>query len=34
MTERAEEIGGTCVVMPGAEGGTAVVAELPLRETP
>jgi two-component system, NarL family, sensor kinase len=34
MTERAEEIGGTCVVMPGAEGGTAVVAELPLREMP
>jgi signal transduction histidine kinase len=34
MTERAEEIGGTCLVLPGAEGGTAVVAELPLREAP
>jgi signal transduction histidine kinase len=31
MAERAAELGGTCAVLPGAEGGTAVVAELPLR---
>ena len=34
MAERAAELGGTCVVLPGAEGGTSVVAELPLREVP
>jgi signal transduction histidine kinase len=34
MAERAVELGGTCVVLPGAEGGTSVVAELPLREVP
>ena len=34
MAERAAELGGTCVVLPGAEGGTSVVAELPLREAP
>jgi signal transduction histidine kinase len=34
MTERAVELGGTCVVLRGAEGGTSVVAELPLREVP
>jgi signal transduction histidine kinase len=32
MAERAAELGGTCVVVAGAEGGTSVVAELPLRE--
>jgi signal transduction histidine kinase len=32
MAERAAELGGTCAVLPGAEGGTSVVAELPLRE--
>ena len=31
MAERAAELGGTCVVVRGAEGGTSVVAELPLR---
>jgi len=31
MAERAAELGGSCAVLPGAEGGTAVVAELPLR---
>jgi signal transduction histidine kinase len=34
MAERAAELGGTCVVLPGGEGGTSVVAELPLRELP
>jgi two-component system, NarL family, sensor kinase len=34
MAERAAELGGTCVVLPGREGGTSVVAELPLRELP
>jgi signal transduction histidine kinase len=34
MAERAAELGGTCVVLPGAEGGSSVVAELPLREVP
>ncbi|MGZ4508823.1 MAG: GAF domain-containing sensor histidine kinase [Blastococcus sp.] len=32
MPERAAELGGTCVVLPGAEGGTSVIAELPLWE--
>lgn len=31
MAERAAELGGRCVVGPGAAGGTAVLAELPLR---
>ena len=30
MRERAAEVGGTCVVEPGASGGTRVVARLPL----
>jgi signal transduction histidine kinase len=30
MRERAEELGGTCVVEPGPEGGTRVLARLPL----
>jgi signal transduction histidine kinase len=34
MAERAAELGGTCAVLRGAEGGTSVVAELPLREAP
>jgi signal transduction histidine kinase len=34
LKERAEEIGGTCVVTAGAEGGTAVVARLPLEVAP
>jgi signal transduction histidine kinase len=34
IAERAAELGGTCAVLPGAEGGTSVVAELPLREVP
>jgi len=34
MAERAEELGGTCAVLSGAEGGASVVAELPLRRVP
>ena len=30
MRERAEELGGTCVVEPDPEGGTRVLARLPL----
>lgn len=30
MRERAEELGGTCLVRPGPDGGTVVSAELPL----
>ena len=29
MRERAEELGGTCVIEPVATGGTRVRAELP-----
>ena len=31
MRERAEELGGTCVVVPGQGGGTSVLARLPLQ---
>jgi signal transduction histidine kinase len=31
MQERAAELGGTCVVEPGMEGGTRVHARLPLQ---
>lgn len=30
MRERAAELGGTCAVQPGPEGGTQVVVRLPL----
>jgi signal transduction histidine kinase len=33
MRERAEELGGTLVVGPAPEGGTRVLARLPLRQT-
>ena len=32
MRERAEELGGTCVIEPLAQGGTRVLARLPLRD--
>jgi len=32
MRERAEELGGACVISRGSEGGTCVVASVPLRE--
>jgi signal transduction histidine kinase len=32
MRERAEELGGTCVVVPGQGGGTSVLATLPLQD--
>jgi signal transduction histidine kinase len=31
MRERAEELGGMCLIEPGADGGTSVRAHLPLR---
>jgi two-component system, NarL family, sensor kinase len=31
MRERAAELGGTCTIAPGRQGGTRVVARLPLR---
>jgi signal transduction histidine kinase len=30
MRERAEDLGGTCEILPGPGGGTAVIAVLPL----
>jgi signal transduction histidine kinase len=30
MRERAEELGGTCIVEPNPDGGTRVIARLPL----
>ena len=33
MRERAEELGGTLVIEPGPEGGTRVLARLPLAVT-
>ncbi len=30
MRERAEEIGGSCVIQPGTNGGTRVIAKLPI----
>lgn len=30
MRERAEEIGGRCVIKPGTNGGTCVIAQLPI----
>ena len=30
MRERAEELGGICTIEPGTEGGTRVLARLPL----
>jgi signal transduction histidine kinase len=32
MTERAAELGGTCVIEPGTSGGTHVMARLPLNQ--
>jgi signal transduction histidine kinase len=34
MRERAEELGGTCVIGPGAHGGTCVLARLPVSHAP
>ena len=34
MRERAEELGGTCVIGPAPNGGTRVAARLPLPEAP
>ena len=34
MRERAEELGATCVIEPLAEGGTHVLARLPLSPNP
>jgi signal transduction histidine kinase len=32
MRERAEELGGSCIVGPAPGGGTSVVARLPLSQ--
>ena len=32
MRERAEELGGTCSVVPGPAGGTLVMVRLPLHD--
>lgn len=34
MRERAAELGGTCVVLPSATGGTRVLVRLPIRAVP
>jgi two-component system, NarL family, sensor kinase len=34
MRERAAELGGTCLIRPGAAGGTSVRASLPIPDAP